>query len=204
MNQLIVFLKNPQLGKVKTRLAADIGDELALKAYQKMTAHTLEVSQESISDVTIYWSHHLPAELRSNLGGFRQKVQAQSDLGHRMQSAMAQELKLGATAVIGSDCLALSSLVINEAFDQLGRHDVVIGPAMDGGFYLLAMKEMHSELFLESYSHAEVLEDTLAKVKSLGLSVHLLPMLSDIDTLSDLEAHLSDLGMDIDTWINRA
>ncbi len=203
MKQLIVFLKNPKLGRAKTRLASTIGDDLALAAYRKMCDHTIRMVSSFHAEVSIYWSDSLPERLDERMDGFRQNVQHQGGLGTRMMDAIQREVSHGPVAIIGSDCLDLSAEILKEAYDRLALHDVVLGPAADGGYYLLAMKEMHPELFLETYSHGRVLRETVDRAAEKGLKVSLLSELSDIDTWNDLERYLRSIDVDLETWLER-
>jgi uncharacterized protein len=106
-------------------------------------------------------------------------------LGERLENALAASFGRGAkrVAVIGSDCPYLSADDVEEAWGQLADHDVVIGPAEDGGYWLIAMKKMHSELFAGIEWGTElVLEESLARAKELKLKVRLLRRLADVDT----------------------
>jgi hypothetical protein len=106
-----------------------------------------------------------------------------------MHGAFTTSFAKGASKVIvvGSDCPELSAAIVEDAFDALERHDVVVGPAMDGGYYLLGMKTAHISLFEKmKWSTSTVLEDTLARVSKLELNVKMLPQLSDLDTEQDL------------------
>lgn len=116
-------------------------------------------------------------------------MQVGNDLGIRMQNAFINTFEQGneEVAIIGTDCLELTSAIIMNAFAWLKNHDVVIGPAKDGGYYLLAMKQMHPKLFKNiAWSTPVVLNQTLAICLQENLSVYQLPELSDIDKENDL------------------
>ena len=185
--QLIVFYRNPELGKVKTRLAAALGDELALAVYLRLAAYTREQVKAVQADKQVYYSDFMDTE---DLWTECQKsLQLGTDLGQRMLNAFQNSFSKGyqEVCIIGTDCPYLKADHIHEAFQQLQKHDVVIGPAMDGGYYLLAMREFYPELFQnKSWSTSQVLQATMNDVIRLGLSCHLLEELSDVDEEKDL------------------
>lgn len=189
MNQcLIIFAKNEVFGNVKTRLAATMGHETALSIYQKLLHHTCEITSVlPVQKVVCYSDYIEPNDCWSN-GVYNKKVQQGEELGERMQQAFEDICKEGAeeVAIIGTDCLELTSDIIMKSFECLSKHDVVIGPAKDGGYYLLAMKTLHSELFKDiAWSTESVLAQTLDICTKKNLSVHLLPELSDVDNEHD-------------------
>ena len=106
-----------------------------------------------------------------------------------MGNAFEQGFSLGygAIVLIGSDCLELNERILLEAFEHLADHDIVIGPTSDGGYYLIGMKKLYKDVFRnKSWSTKSLFEETLQSIKTLGLHVHCLPRLSDIDTEEDL------------------
>ncbi|WP_262892577.1 TIGR04282 family arsenosugar biosynthesis glycosyltransferase [Hymenobacter qilianensis] len=106
-----------------------------------------------------------------------------------MQHAFTQAFAVGATSVviIGTDCPGLTTALLSQAFERLATHDVVVGPAADGGYYLLGMNTLHPALFQQkAWSTASVLHDTLADAARLGLQVARLPTMHDVDTADDL------------------
>jgi rSAM/selenodomain-associated transferase 1 len=110
-------------------------------------------------------------------------------LGARMAHAFGEAFGAGAgrVAVIGTDCPGLSAALLRQAFALLASHDLVVGPATDGGYYLLGMNELQSDLFEnKQWSTASVLPDTLADAARLGLRVAQLPALADVDSAADL------------------
>jgi uncharacterized protein len=188
-NLLILFYRNPELGKVKTRLAKTIGDEKALAIYLRLSAHTRTITQDQSVDKVVYYSHFVDTEDAWPNSSFQKKVQHGNDLGEKMQNAFAEEFKNGyeSICIIGTDCLELTSEIAKQAFDELKSHDAVIGPANDGGYYLLGMKKLIPELFQnKNWSTDSVAPDTINDFKKLGLSfVQLLP-LTDVDEEKDL------------------
>ena len=198
----IFFVKNPIQGNVKTRLAATVGHEKAVEVYIELLKHTKKVIKKLLESaptsvqfrVNVYYGDYVNSnDLWSELP-VNKYLQSEGDLGERMKNALKAEFVAGASQVviIGSDCLMLRPRHIKNAMDELGTVDVVIGPATDGGYYLLGMKQLHPFLFEnKSWSQSTVLEETLTDLteKKLGdntqLSYSLLETLSDVDTWED-------------------
>lgn len=195
---LIIFVKSPIAGEVKTRLASDIGDEKALKIYWQLLEITKKIasqfkgskmiwSNKNWTDYSDYWP----------IKSFQFHLQKGANLGEKMASAFDFHFKEGFNKLllIGSDCPEINISVLNEAEQALDHHDVIIGPAVDGGYYLIAMKKVHYELFEDmQWSQAQVLENTIQKAKIHFLSTYLLKTLSDIDDLADLKLLTNELG----------
>lgn len=188
-NLLIIFYRNPELGKVKTRLAATVGDEKAFAVYLKLAAHTRDVALQVNCDRVIYYSNHVDTEDNWSNNSFNKQVQIGNNLGSRMCHAFEKAFQDGYTQVciIGTDCLELTSEILSAAFDQIENHDAVIGPARDGGYYLLGMKKFHAELFSnKEWSTSSVAKKTIVDFQNLKLTYSQLPTLSDIDREEDL------------------
>ena len=132
---LIIFTRNPELGKCKTRLAATIGDESALEIYKYLLQHTAKLSEKVKADKYLFYSESIKREDIWDATIFNKKLQQGNDLGERMENAFTELFELGyeKVIIIGSDLLDLSSDDVNEAFDFLNENDTVIGPAKDGG-----------------------------------------------------------------------
>ena len=178
---------------MKTRLAATIGPEAALAVYRELVKHTQQAAA-ALTDVrkTVWFAEPAatPA-LAAEWVGFEQAVQPPGDLGQKMQAAFEEAFRQGAeaTIIIGTDCPTLTAAHLTAAFQALATHDVVLGPAEDGGYYLLGMRKLRAELFQnKAWSTAEVLTATLADTMQLGLRTTLLPLLRDVDTAADLAA----------------
>ncbi len=186
-NRLIIFVKNPELGKVKTRLAADVGDSVALAIYYKLLEHTRRVVSQVNCSTAVYYSDYVDNEdAWVEVDRFQQTGAA---LGERMSNAFQEQFNLGykQVAIIGSDNIEISAEIIDSAFRQLQSHDVVVGPAKDGGYYLLGLNNHTPLLFKNiSWSGPTVFNDTLSVLRHLNLNHYLLPKLNDIDTLQDL------------------
>ena len=186
-NALIIFIKNPVKGKVKTRLAKDASEDYALKVYLELQRHTRDEVADVKATRYLYYSSHIPENDIWDPTLFIKKVQENGDLGDKINASFIDVLKdHGKVIIVGSDCIQLTSEIIESAFALLDNYDVVIGPAVDGGYYLLGMKEHHPEIFTSIHWSTEVvLDQTMERVLSLGLSCHLLKELSDIDYLED-------------------
>ncbi|WP_245327846.1 TIGR04282 family arsenosugar biosynthesis glycosyltransferase [Hymenobacter fodinae] len=189
---MIVFARYPELGKVKTRLAAGVGPERALQVYRRLLAHTQAVTTDLPARKWLWLAEAGPTADQSDPWvGYQRRPQPPGDLGHRMQSAFSHAFAEGATAavIIGTDCPGLTHEHLRDAYEALRTHEVVLGPATDGGYYLLGMKKVWPELFANKrWSTDSVRADTLADARRLGLQVHLLPELRDVDTADDLRA----------------
>lgn len=190
---VMVFVKNPEPGKVKTRLAADMGDERALSVYMCMADITITRARTTDADMHIFFSSDIPSRWPFSGGsgagiGAALHRQRGDDLGERMQNAFRDVFESGyeRVVIVGSDCPELTKRHLGDAFTALDNHDVVIGPARDGGYYLLGMKSLHDELFVnKSWSTATVFHDTRRDARRLGLAVAELEVLSDVDTFDD-------------------
>lgn len=184
---LIVFAKPPVLGKVKTRLAATIGDDLALKLYHKMLDHTLEQALQGFWETHIYWSE--PAEVHFD-GIAETHLQTNGSLGNKMAHAMEQTFmhyKAKRVVLAGTDCPHFSTKIVQSAFEKLRGNDVVFGPATDGGYYLVGMSAYHPKVFaLDKWSHSQVLNQTLSLAKAALLKVEVVSTLQDVDKARDL------------------
>jgi uncharacterized protein len=188
-NLLIIFYRNPELGKVKTRLAKTLGDENALAIYLHLSSHTRAITENLMVDKVIYYSDFVDTEDAWANSTFQKKIQTGSDLGEKMRSAFATEFNNGyeKIIIIGTDCLELDEKIIQQGFDSLQKYDSVIGPAKDGGYYLLGIRKLIPELFInKKWSSDTVASDTTNDLTRLGYSYTQLPRLSDVDEERDL------------------
>ncbi|EPG74629.1 transferase 1, rSAM/selenodomain-associated [Leptospira fainei serovar Hurstbridge str. BUT 6] len=190
---LHIFLKNPILGRVKTRLAVDIGEKAALEVYLALVEKTRECVRLLDIPKILWFDSFLPDSSESDNWGsphLIMKLQQGHDLGEKMRNAFLYSFNNGysSAALIGSDCAELQEFHLREAFRILDEKDVIYGPAKDGGYYLIGLKEDFPELFQGiQWSTNTVLPASLEKVRQAGKKVGLLPVLTDIDTLSDLQ-----------------
>jgi hypothetical protein len=189
----LVFVRAPVAGRVKTRLAAALGAEGALLIYRRLAEHALREARAMGGEVRV---HFTPAdaetEVRAWLGeGPRYRPQSAGDLGARMESAFRAAFDEGADRVIiiGSDLPELSAALLRRAFDALESHPAVIGPARDGGYYLLGMRTMIEGVFDGMpWSTDEVLARTLERLRAAGIEPAVLDTLTDVDEVADLPA----------------
>ena len=194
---VIVFARAPELGSVKTRLAAELGAERALSIYSGLAERVIAAVRRTDSyDVTVaYTPPRAEALMRRWLEpSVRLRPQSEGDLGERMASAVADALGAGAgrVVVIGTDSPEVTAEVVEEAFARLDTADVVLGPASDGGYYLIGMSRLHRALFERiPWSSADTLRSTVERAREHGLTVALLRELRDIDTAGDWRAWLT-------------
>jgi len=190
---LIIFYRNPEPGKVKHRLAITVGEERALALYLLMAAHTRKVSQVIDVDKVVYYSEFLDSEDNWGNDQFIKRVQHGNNLGERMNQAFQDSFDMGyeSVCIIGTDCLELTSEILIDAFEKLNVCDAVIGPAADGGYYLLGTNAYIPEVFKEKkWSTDTVFSETMQDLMRLNLNVQLLPVLHDIDTEANLPPYL--------------
>ncbi|MGB7843312.1 MAG: TIGR04282 family arsenosugar biosynthesis glycosyltransferase [Salinimicrobium sp.] len=187
---LLIFTRNPQLGKVKKRLAADIGDTSALKVYKFLLQHTFEVSKDLAVEKCIYYSEEIPQEDLWDKEIFQKKLQRGNGLGERMENAFSESFEAGyeKIVIIGSDLFDLQEEDLKKAFLALDTTNYVLGPASDGGYYLFGMKSLNSRVFRDKiWGSNTVLQETLQDLKNEQLTM--LEVRNDIDYVQDLEAH---------------
>lgn len=186
-NALLIFTRNPELGKVKTRLAKTIGDADALQVYKDLLQHTMEQTKNIACDKFVFYDNAIVEGDIWNEEVYQKRIQSKGDLGHKMQAAFELLFDMGYSncIIVGSDLFDLKSELIETAFIELHKNDVVLGPAEDGGYYLLGLKEMHSPLFQnKDWGTSTVFADTVKDLETQ--KTHLMPTLNDIDTYEDL------------------
>jgi rSAM/selenodomain-associated transferase 1 len=199
MDAIIIFIKNPQLGKVKTRLAATVGNTRALEIYQLLMHHTNAITRSLTAvDKYLYYSDFMDEKDVWGNTEYHKSVQiSEKDLGLKMASAFLEiyEKKHTKAIIIGCDCLELNQDIIADAYRQLSINEVVIGPALDGGYYLIGFNfdllGKHSEEVLKQmfwnkeWSHERVGQEAIETCQKMNLSYHLLPTLTDVDEEKD-------------------
>ena len=187
---LILFVRKPEKGKVKTRIAATEGENFALKIYNKLLLHTYGITAPLTCTKYVFYAGAIEEDdMWSN--GYHKLMQAETDLGNRMKAAFTQlfEKEHKRICIIGSDCYELSTEVIEQAFAELEKHDLVIGPAHDGGYYLLGMKDGVKDVFQNiEWSTEKVLKQTIKQLIDKNQTFVLLPMLHDVDTVNEVPA----------------
>jgi len=195
-NTLLIFIRNPVLGKVKTRLARSVGDEEALRIYLILLEKTREAALGCNAERWLFYSDYLDNHDPWSSDLFQKHIQHNGNLGERMEAAFQQAFNAGAEKVliIGSDCPELSGMGLQQAFELLDTADFVLGPVPDGGYYLIGMKVLEQSVFHDiGWSTETVRETTIKKIQYVGKTVALLPMLSDVDTEADWRLHAENL-----------
>ena len=185
---LITFVRNPELGKVKTRLAQKIGDSNALEVYIDLLEHTKSTMLSTTCQKAVFYSEHIPESDMWSKNDFLRFAQHGNHLGERMAHAFQIGFGLGFSNIvlIWSDLPTLKATHVTEAFERLKNCDAVIGPAQDGGYYLIGMTQYHQVFFNnKTWGTSSVLEQTLNETK--GLKVDFIETLNDIDTFEDME-----------------
>jgi hypothetical protein len=185
---LIIFTRNPELGKVKTRLAKTVGDESALEIYKFLLKHTVEITTNLNVDKYVYYTENIHRDDIWNPEIFRKKLQNGTDLGEKMKNAFSEIFEIGyeKAIIIGSDMFDLDKKDMETAFDALQTNQFVIGPATDGGYYLMGMKELNSEVFQnKDWGTSSVLEATLKDLKDEKYV--LLEDRNDVDYYEDIK-----------------
>jgi rSAM/selenodomain-associated transferase 1 len=187
---LVIFVRNPILGQVKTRLAKDIGDERALAIYLQLLEHPLKITRSLSFRKFIYYADEVSDYDLWSVPGYTKRMQSGTNLGERMLNSFKELFEQGFTriVIIGSDCLQLQTENLQEAVTLLESNTAVIGPASDGGYYLLGLTKLYPELFVNKpWSTNQVLTKTIDDFNNQGISYALLEELSDIDDITDLE-----------------
>jgi len=183
---LIIFIKNINPGKVKTRLARTIGDTAAVKIYQALVDITENATTLLKIDRRIYFSETI---VNGKWEDDHKRIQQGRNLGERMRNAFIDGFRDGYSQIIliGSDLPSISKSIIEKGFIVLNKSDVVFGPASDGGYYLIGMSKFQNCIFENKpWSTPSLLYSTLEELKDKDITVSLLDTLNDIDTLEDL------------------
>lgn len=190
---LVIFYRNPEPGKVKTRLAATVGNQKALAVFRKLALHTKEVTEKLQMDKIVFYSDSIDLMDIWPNATYLKALQHGEDLGEKMENALAAGFETGYSAVciVGTDCYELTSEIIIRAFEALKSADAVIGPARDGGYYLLGMNQLCPEVFRNKpWSTETVFRETIRDLDLLRLKYVILPVLRDVDTEGDLPEDL--------------
>lgn len=196
-DSLIIYAKLPKPGQVKTRLIPRLGEEGAAELYDRIAHYIFNLTLRHHLDhqefeLRIDYDGGTQDEMEEWVGpGFELFPQVEGDLGQRMTASMQLAFERGAQKVvlIGTDCPQLTVEIVRQAFDELDNKDLVLGPSLDGGYYLIGMKAPQFHVMEDiPWSTEAVLSETMKKAQ--GLKVGLLPELMDLDTPEDLESHL--------------
>ncbi|MFP8490098.1 TIGR04282 family arsenosugar biosynthesis glycosyltransferase [Gracilimonas sp. Q87] len=186
--KLIIFVKNEEAGKVKSRLAKSIGNIEALRVYQKLLRYTYSETVSLKMNKEIWYSSYVELNDIWENDRFTKKLQKGDDLGQRMEYAFKTAFENGAekAVIIGSDNAEITAKIIEDAFLSLNKKEFVIGPAKDGGYYLLGMNKFYPKVFKKvKWSTEEVFESTIGTIEQLGESIALLKTLNDVDIIED-------------------
>lgn len=182
---LILFTRFPQAGACKTRLIPAVGPEGAAEIHRKLTAHTVDVLRDAGPPVIVATTGADEEAFASWLGtevGF--KPQVTGGLTERLLAFLND----APVIFFGADTPDLADAHVRAALEGLGTHEIVIGPASDGGYYLIGMRDPHPELFIDmAWSTPDVLPETLRRLERLGIEPLLLETLSDCDRPEDLD-----------------
>ena len=186
------FVKAPIPGQVKTRLAEEIGPSGAAEVYWRLGREVVSGTAGSEHRSTVWFTPAREAafvrEWLDGVGPVAFRPQAGASLGERLTNAFTTEFaeRARGVVIIGSDCPGVDRRIVQQAFTALGEHDVVLGPALDGGYYLVGLAAPHPALFRGiPWSTAAVASQTRTRARALGLSCHLLEPLRDVDTMRD-------------------
>jgi len=187
-NLLLILTRNPELGKCKTRLAAKVGNKVALDIYKFLLDHTVTFTKNLKVEKWVYYSEEIWQDDIWDNNVYQKKLQVGKDLGERMMNAFKEGFQAGFEniIVIGSDMYHLKQSDLEAAFSKFKDHNYVVGPAEDGGYYLLGMKSLKTELFQnKNWGTGAVLEDTLSDIKNE--KVALMDEKNDVDYYEDIK-----------------
>lgn len=191
---LIIFSRYPEAGRSKTRLIPALGASGAARLHEDMTRHTLTTAVELARNYPVRVEVHFAGGdeglMRQVFGGdFPYLPQVAGDLGKKMRTALQGALKQGLNraVVIGTDCPDLTASRLRQAFEALETRELVLGPAPDGGYYLIGCRRVWPELFADiPWGTEQVWSRTLAAARGAGLSPYVLEPLPDVDRPEDL------------------
>lgn len=196
MNRLvIIFVRNVQIGKVKTRLAKTLGDEKALQVYIRLLDHTAQVVQQVQASKAVYYKTYIDEADEFMVPVFHKYLQQGQNLGERLEQAFIKSFARGfhQVVLIGCDCFDLEPKVVTEAFALLDQHDAVLGPTVKGGCYLLGLNRFHRNFFKQKdWNTNNVLVDLMLDLKKENLRYHLLPALTAVEEEEDLPKNIRE------------
>ena len=190
---IIIFVKNPELGQVKKRVAKTLGDENALRIYEQMLDHTNSITRALSTEKFLFYNKKVDRNDIWENDIYQKDIQQGIDIATRVQNAFKKVFKLGFehVLIIGSDCLELDERIIRLAFRQLEHFDSVLGPTKDGGFYLLGMNDLYPELFkLSGWGTPDLAAETQNSIQKIGKTCFMLSELAGINTVEDLNENL--------------
>ena len=186
---IIIFIKNPDLGRVKKRLALSLGDEAALEVYQQMLAHTQHITRALSIDKFLYYDREAVSNDNWPDDIYQKRLQEGVTMSARVSNAFNEVFDMGYehVALIGSDCLDLDERIIRLAFRQLEHFDSVLGPTRDGGAYMLGLNEFRAEIFnVPGWGTSNLAAELLKAIHQAKKTCFLLSELPSITTVEDL------------------
>lgn len=188
-SRLVIFVKNLHQGKVKTRLAKESNEVFALGVYKTLLKYTRDITFGLEIEKEVWYSTSIDSDDIWEEGVFKKRVQKGGHIGERMQYAFEQGFQNGEIdkmILIGSDCAELSKEIIEEALSKLDTVNVILGPAEDGGYYLIGMNSYFPNVFQNiDWSTGQVLKQTIDRIEESEASHELLRTLKDVDVLDD-------------------
>jgi rSAM/selenodomain-associated transferase 1 len=193
---IITFIKNPDLGRVKKRLAQTLGDDKALAIYREMLEHAKHITKSLSTDKFLFYDRAIDKNDCWPNDIYIKKKQSGTDMASRIANAFKEVFKLGYehVVIIGSDCLELDERIIRLAFRQLEHFDSVLGPTKDGGFYLLGINQPYPEIFkVKGWGTSQLTPEVLKTIGHLKKTCFMLSELSGIVTVDDLNENIKYL-----------
>ena len=197
-DRLVIFAREPVAGRVKTRLATGIGGNAATEVYRRLLEHTIESARATGIDAVVFLAE-VPGEAWASTLDHPFEIQGAGDLGRRMGECFSRGFADGASRVVlvGSDNAHIRQDHIRSAFDALGDHRVVLGPADDGGYWLVGQRRPGIDFFSRiPWSDPATLDATRQRLRKLHVAWSELDTLPDIDTAEDLRRAINDPRID--------
>ncbi len=191
-NLLIIFLKNPVKGKVKTRLSKDLGDSNALRVYKGLLEHINSITKNVNTSKWVCYSDFIDEDDIWSNELYSKHQQKGDDLGERMANCFKDGFASGYKNIvlIGVDCLDINTEYLNSAFEALTNSNFVLGPTLDGGYFLVGMNSFYKEIFKGIiWSTETVFSETTNKIEEAGFTYKTLGLLSDIDNIEDVKKY---------------
>lgn len=192
-NVLIIFYQNFEPGKVNPRLASAVGEEKAIAVYHYLVNATREITDDLPVERVVFYSDRIERDDTWDSATYKKELQVGDDPGTRMRNAFAWAFNSGYSnaCIISTDCYGLTGEIVMKAIEFLDEGDAIIGPAKDGGYYLLGLTRIYPDLFAnKNWGTYTVLDDTLQDFDRLELQYGKLPVLVKINEKSDLPSPL--------------
>jgi len=193
---IIIFIKNPDLGRVKKRIAKTVGDEKALGVYKEMLEHTRLITKSLSTDKYLFYDKAIDRDDEWPNEIYDKQLQSGVYMSNRIHNAFKKIFAKGYehAVIIGSDCLELDERIIRLAFRQLEHFDYVLGPTKDGGFYLIGMNEFNADIFkVQGWGTHSLYSEVTKTIHNLHETCFVLSELSGIVTVDDLNENLKRL-----------